>query len=127
MRWRVLVAEHRLRGHRPSFTRTSRTRLTGMATKRWKVAGVGKAVLWGIYDDVTQEILYFEVENLDDHDVRLTVTRFGKTPEVLERGAHQPSMKRLTLANLGQRVVRDEDGEIQFLGLTLHLETRPRA
>ena len=96
-----------------------------MAVARWKWAEFEGSVIWGVYDDVTEEISGFEVQNPGRKKVRLVVTRTAEPTETVDRNARQPAKVEVETRGVGKRVV-ERDGEINLpAGLNVTLQTRP--
>ena len=97
-----------------------------MAIARWKLGTLEGCVVWGVYDDVTQEISGFEIQNPGRKRVRLIVTRTGEPDEIVDRNARQPAKVEVETPGVGKRIV-SRDGEVDLpVGLSVIVETRPR-
>lgn len=98
-----------------------------MAAARWKWASFEGTVVFGVYDDVTDEMIGFELSNPGRKNVRLVVTQTGEPTKVVDRDSREPVKVDVPTPGAGKRIV-DREGEVDLpRGLTCDVVTTATA
>ena len=96
-----------------------------MAAARWKVLALDGTVVWGVYDDVTDEMIGFEIQNPGRLTVRLIMRRTARPDTDVERDPREPVKVAIDASGSGKRIV-ERDGEINLPdGLAVIVESIP--
>ena len=83
-------------------------------------------VVWGVYDDVTDEMIGFEIQNPGRLKVRMVMRRTGRPETDVERDPREPVKVAIDASGSGKRIV-ERDGEINLPdGLAVIVESLAR-